>query len=313
MDHRAQEAPGLRAAVGVAVAKRARRRIALGRAAVLEPRGAVAERRHAETEHARADGRVRELVDPALGEAARQVDVAGVRDHALAFHAREAPCSRGNHLRRAVGLVAHHEDGARLLEIRGFVRLVAAVREQEVGHVHGRLELDVHAARQPSAVRAERFRSLEPKEAGHAGRKIALPAARHDDPAAPHEPAVAGVDGRMRVAARTEDRARGVVEVRHRDGVAAVHDVHDEAPARPRAIDGQQDRDVGREGDAPGRIARRQRQVGDGAIRRVLRIDSEVDPAHQLLVAAHVAERAPAGERAPLGHLKARDRHRTSW
>ena len=113
----------------------------------------------------------------------------------------------------------------------------------------------------------------------------------------------------MRVAARSEGRPRGVVEVRDADGVASIHDIDQEPPARPPSIHGQQDGHVRREGNPTRRIPRSQLDVGDGAIRRVLRIDREVDPAQQLLVAARIAKGAPPGERTTLRHLKARDRH----
>src|SRR5215470_9031654 len=77
MDHGAQEAARLRAAIGVGVAERPRRGIALGRAPVLEPGDAIAQRGHAEAEHAGAHSRVGELIDASLLEAALEIHVAG--------------------------------------------------------------------------------------------------------------------------------------------------------------------------------------------------------------------------------------------
>ena len=100
-------------------------------------------------------------------------------------------------------------------QIHRFVRGVSPVGQQEVGHVHRRLELHVHAPRETPAIRATRLRRLETQETRYAGRKVALPAARDDDPAAPHQPAIAGVDGRMRIAARPEGRPRRMIEIRN--------------------------------------------------------------------------------------------------
>src|SRR5215469_14240881 len=91
MDHGAQESARLRAAIRVGMADRPRRGIALGRAPVLEPGDAIAQRGHAEAEHAGAHSRVGELIDASLLEAALEIHVAGVGDDAPAFHAGEAP------------------------------------------------------------------------------------------------------------------------------------------------------------------------------------------------------------------------------
>src|SRR5262244_4383433 len=116
----------------------------------------------------------------------------------------------------------------------------------------------------------------------------------------------------MRIAGRPEDGPRGVVEGRHGHPVAAIHHVEDELAAAPRAVDGKEDRDVRDEGDAARGVARREDDVGDGAVRGVRWIDREVETTGQLLVGAGLAEGAPAREGPAHRHLKARDRHVSS-
>src|SRR4030095_10782649 len=102
VDHGAEEASRLRATVGIGVAEGARRGIPLGLAAMLEPGDAVAERGHAEAEHARPPAGVGELIEPSLLEAALHVDMAGIGDYAPGLHAREAPAVTANHLHRTI-------------------------------------------------------------------------------------------------------------------------------------------------------------------------------------------------------------------
>ena len=125
----------------------------------------------------------------------------------------------------------------------------------------------------------------------------------------PHEPAVAHVDGRVRIGAGDQIGPRRVIEVRHRDDVAAIHHVDDDPAARPRANDGQEQRHVGRELDATLRVAWGAIDVGDHAVGRVRRIDAEVESPLQLLVGPDRAERAAVGERAAQRDVEASCRH----
>ena len=220
--------------------------------------------------------------------------MAGIGDHAPGLHAREAPAVAGNHLHRTVEEVTHDEDGLRLVQIRRGIGLMRTVREEEMRHVHRSLELHVHAPGEAPAIDVERLRGLETHQPPDLGREVTLPAARGDDPAAAHQPAVACVHRRMRVAVRPEDRPGGVIEVRDGDLVASIDDVEDESAADLRPIDRGQDGNVRDEGDAARLVSRRQRDVGDGLVRRVLRVDREVKPARQLLVGTDVTEGAPA-------------------
>ena len=61
--------------------------------------------------------------------------------------------------------------------------------------------------------------------------------------------------------------------------------------------------------DAPGRVARGERQVGDGTIRRVRGIDGQVDAASQLFVRTDVGEGTSIGEGASQRELETRDGH----
>jgi hypothetical protein len=304
---RAQHAAGLRAPVGVGPAQRAGGRIGLGGRAVLEPRGAVTQRREADAEHRSAHRRVGDLIETPPLEAAFQPHVPRVGDHAPTGLPREAPARAGNGLGRTVQLIAHQQHRARLVEIGRRIGEVAAIGEQEVRHRLRRLEIHVDSAPQRTAIGAG-LGSVEPEQGGQL-RHVALPAARDDRVAVAHQKAVTGVDGRVGVGVRTDDRARGVVEVRHRDGVAAVHHVDDHAAVGARAIDGQQDRHVGGELDAAASIARRQVDVGDAPVGLVRGVDGEAEPALQLLVRSDVAERATVGEGTSECHVEVGHRH----
>ena len=144
-----------------------------------------------------------------------------------------------------------------------------------------------------------------PGTCGH----VALPAARDDGVAAPHQEAVAHVDGRVRVGVGAEHRASGAVEVGDGHGVAAVDDVQDEPAARAGTADGKEDRDVRGELHTTGVVAGRPLDVGDARIRPVERIDREVEPAPELLVGSGVAEEHAIGEQPAQRDLEARDGH----
>ena len=302
VDQGPEQPPGLGAAVGVGPAEAAGRRVALGRAAVLEPGHRLAERGHREPLHRRALRGVGHLVEPPLLEAAVEVDVPGVRDDASALAAREAPALARDRGGGPVGLIADGEERVPLLEVRGRIRHVAAVGQQEVGDGPGRLHLGVDAPAQRSALCVPRLGRAHADEPGHA-RQVPLPAAGDDDPAALHQEAVAHVDRRVRVRPRPEGGPGGAVEVGHRHRVAAVDHVQEKPPAALRAVHRQEDRHVRIPRDPPGRVARGQRDVGDAPVRGVERIDGEVQPPLQLLVARK------AGQRAAQRDVEAGDRH----
>src|SRR5439155_1330906 len=142
----------------------------------------------------------------------------------------------------------------------------------------------------------------------HVG-QIELPAARADGVAAAHQESIAGVDRRVRIGAGSEGRARRVVEVGNAHRVAAIHDVDQRAAARPRAVHGDEQREVGGKLDEPGGVPRRQRDIGDAAVGGVTRIDRVAQPALQLLVGTHVAERRATGQRTAQRDLEAGDGH----
>jgi hypothetical protein len=135
-------------------------------------------------------------------------------------------------------------------------------------------------------------------------REIALPATRRDDPTAAHEEAVAHVDRRVRIGVGAEHRTCGVIEVRHAHRVAAIHDVDQHASAAPRAVDRQQEREIGGELDEAAWGRRCQRDVGDAAVGGVVRIEGEAQATFQLLVGARVAERLAVGQRATQGDIE---------
>jgi hypothetical protein len=233
--------------------------------------------------------------------------VARIGDDAPAGRAGEAPARAGNRLRRPVELIADEQHRVALLEIGGRMREVAAVGEQEVLDALGRLEIDVDPPAQRPAVGVQGLRRVEAVQPGQL-RHVALPAARDDDVAAPHQEPVAGVERGIRIGVGPEDRPGGVVEVRHGHRVAAVDDVHDRAPAGAAALDRQQDRHVGGELDAAV-AAGREADVRDRGVGRVRGIDGEAQAALQLLVGADVAERAAPGQRSAQREVEVGHRH----
>ena len=284
-------------------------RIGVGRAAVLEPRDAVAQGGEAEPEHRRAGGRVADLIKPALLEAALDPDVTRVVDHAAADRAGEAPPLPGDRLGRGVELVADEEHGVALLEVGGRMRQVTAIGEQEMGDGLGRLQVDVDPAAHrvtASVTRLGRVQPEEPRQLRH----VALPAARHDDPAAPHQEAVTHVDRRIGVGVRPEHRPGGMVEVGHGDRVAAVDDVEDHAAAAARTLDRQQDRHIGGELHAPLGVAWGEPDVGDPLVGGVRRVDGEAEASLELFVGTDLPEGVPPGERASEREVEAGDGHR---
>ena len=234
--------------------------------------------------------------------------MARVGDGAAVRHAREAPSGPRDGARVAVQLVAYEQDRVARVDIGRGIRQVAAVREEEVRHRLRRLEIHVDAPVERPAVAVARLRCLESEESRKLGH-VALPAARHDGIAAPHQEPVADIDGRIRVGARRERRPRGVVEVRQGDGVAAVHDVENHAPIAAGALDGQQDRHVGRELHAPVAVPRCLAYVGDPRVRGMLGVEGEAEPPLQLFVGPDATERAAAGQRALERDVEVCNRH----
>ena len=233
-----------------------------------------------------------------------------VGHHPSAVETREAPTRARDKLGLGVRLIAHDQHGVALVEVGRLVGRVTAVGQEEVRDVDRRLELDVDAALQPAPVGAERFRSVEAQKPTDVRRQITLPAAGDHDPTASHQPTVAGVDRGVRIAVDAERGSGGVVEVGQAHHVAAVDDVDQHTPAGPRAIDGKQDRDVGRARHSPGSVARGESEIGDRTVGPIGGIDGEVDAPTQFLVRTDVPERASIRERPSPRDLETPDRHR---
>ena len=103
---------------------------------------------------------------------------------------------------------------------------------------------------------------------------------------------VAGVGNGGRIVA-----ARRVVELAEYRNIAAVVDLVEQRAVAARGIDRTQQQEFGAEFDQAAIIARRQREVGNGRIRRGLRIEREESAAAQLLVGAGRTEFGAGGER----------------
>src|SRR5262249_53952563 len=89
--------------------------------------------------------------------------------------------------------------------------------------------------------------------------------------------------------------------------VAAVVDIVENRPVALGRILGRQDVEVGRELDLAGAVARREIQVDDRLIARVLGIDGEADDARDFLIGPGVAERLAPGERLAAVNLEGHD------
>ena len=95
---------------------------------VLEPGRALPEGCNAEPANRGADGGVRDLVDPALLEAAVEMDVTRVRHDLAAGDAGESPSLTRDRLRNAVEHIADDQDSVPLFDVCGGVGQVTPIR-----------------------------------------------------------------------------------------------------------------------------------------------------------------------------------------
>ncbi len=235
--------------------------------------------------------------------------MARVGDDGAVGHPREAPAVARDDGRRAVELIAHQQDGVLLVEIGGRVGPVAAVGQQQVGHGRRRLELRVDAPAERSPVRVEGLGCVQTEEAGEVG-QIVLPAAGDHDVAAPHQKAVARVDGRdagsesgpktgrvawlklgtvtMLPRFTTSTRSRPLPRAR---STGSRIDTSAANSTRPAAL----------RGASPTSVIR--------ALAGCARVDGEAEPALQLLVGSDVAEGAPVGQGPAQDEVEVDGRH----
>ena len=118
----------MRSPVRVDVPKGAGSRMVFAGRPVLEPRRALAQRRDPEPANRCADRGVRDLVDPALLEAAVEMDVTRVRHDLAAGDAGESPSLTRDRLRNAVEHIADDQDSVPLFDVCGGVGQVTAIR-----------------------------------------------------------------------------------------------------------------------------------------------------------------------------------------
>src|SRR5262249_10981997 len=128
-----------------------------------------------------------------------------------------------------------------------------------------------------------------------AGEQFADPAAPDDRITAAEQEAVAGIALGRRVVA-----APAAVEEPEGQFVAAIVDVVEDGTIPLRRVLRSKEEDIGLELDLAVGVPRRQVEIDDKAVARVLRIDREAGDADDLLVRAGVAERLAAGERLAL-------------
>ena len=278
------------------LAVRQAQRIA-SRGVVTEERDQVAHRREAEALHDRPLGLADQFVEVARPEAARDAaanlaSVPGTPCRVVGTACRSSDhWPRGMTTRRSVSRCRQVSTPSASPFAVGRVAAVAlaARQRQRVGGRVGHHLVADEAADRLAVVRGDRGAEQEPAVAGQ---QFADPAAPDDRVAAAEQEAVAGVGSRRRVVA-----AGGAVEHAQRQLVAAVVDVVEDGAVALGGVFRREEEDVRLELDLAFRVARRQVQIDDGLVARVLRIDGEAGDADELLVGAGVAERLAAGER----------------
>src|SRR5262249_9090575 len=114
---RAKEPARLRAPVRIGPAKGARRRMPVARRTVLQPGYRIAERGHREPQHRRPFRGVRDLIQTTLLEAALEMDVGRIGNDPPALEPRKSPPRTWDGHRWSIGLIAHRELRAALVEI----------------------------------------------------------------------------------------------------------------------------------------------------------------------------------------------------
>jgi hypothetical protein len=121
---------------------------------------------------------------------------------------------------------------------------------------------------------------------------VVLPAAPDDRKAMAHQKPVASIGWHRRI-----DWPRHPVEARQCQAVAAVRHIEKQAMIAARRVLRREDADIGREMHQAVAVALGHIDIGDGAVRRVPRINGEMRCAVKLLVAPDIAEFPTVGER----------------
>ena len=129
-----------------------------------------------------------------------------------------------------------------------------------------------------------------------ARKQLGVPPAPDDREAVVHEEAIACGGGRV---------ATGSVEHPEDELVAAIVDVVEQRPVPSGGVLRGEDHEVGLTLDQPPRVARGEREIDDGAIRRESGVEREMGGAREQFVRPRLAERFSFGERRPGGDLEA--------
>ena len=193
--------------------------------------------------------------------------------------AREPPLIARDHRARSIGPIAHGEDGVRVVDSGGGVRLVDAVGEQFIVTARVRLELQEHLPRYRLPRRIERFRRVEPHQRG-AFDDIPLPAAPGERPAVAEQEAVARLDLLGR-----QGRRRGVIEHARHEFAPPIQHFKEQSPVPFGGVNGLHEAEVGGERRLPRIIPRRLVEIDDRRVRRVRGVNGEVDHPVDPLVA----------------------------
>ena len=178
--------------------------------------------------------------------------------------------------------LTHRQRGLLRIEIGG------RIRQNGLGRVRRVVEDDL----EPVAARHILQHGNVQLDPAAARRDVALPAGPDQRVALLHQMAVAGIvrGGGIVLIAVSQD----VVEQRRAVVVAAVDDGEEDPLVGLREIDGTQDHDIGRRSHQSGRVGRREIDVDDSRVVRVLRVGCHCRAADQLLVLTDSSEDAAA-------------------
>ncbi len=274
-----------------------------GRVRTLEPeeRDGVADRGEAEPDDAWILRRVHDLVDQARLEPADMEHVGGIGHQPVALDPGEAPVGAGDLGARAVRLRAHAEAGFRRLQRDRRIAARVAPHERRALAPLCHDELGGHRSGDRLALLGG-GRQID-LQAALAREHVPVPPAPEQAVTLLEQETVAGVGPTDRVVVPA-----GLVEHGKRAQIAAVADLVQETVIAAAEIGRPQQDEIGGEGDAPASVARRQLQVDDRGVARVLGIDREVQLSADPLIRADRAKRRTLGKRRSLLDLDSFDR-----
>ena len=230
-------------------------------------------------------GPIHDFVDSARGKSPLHVDPPRIAHDGAAAVAREAPLASLNNRARTNGIVAHSENVRWVVLIRDRIRERRRETVPERDRSGGAVDRDVAADESGDRLLGGPRRGRLKVESASSGRYIPLPPHRDDRDAAFHQQRIAvefrGLRRCGAGAAEIEDEGRDS---------AAVDDVDDREVGRARRILRAQHHELAHGLHFAIRIPRREIDIDDAAIFRILRIEREVHASRDPLVGARASE-----------------------